>query len=99
MAPTPITPEHFAAELAREGFEPPVTVTREAGGMLGDHTHPFEAKALVLSGDIRIATARSERVYEVGDIFHLAAEEPHSEFYGLFGVQYLVGRKAPQATA
>lgn len=97
MPQTPMTPEQFAAELAREGFEPAITVTREAGGMLADHTHPFEAKALILSGDIRIATATSERVYEAGDIFHLAAQEPHSEFYGLFGVQYLVGRKTPAA--
>ncbi len=90
-----MTPEQFADELAREGFEPAVTVTREAGGMLGDPTHPFEAKALILSGDIRIATAMSERVYQAGDVFHLAAEEPHSEFYGMLGVQYLVGRKTP----
>jgi len=93
-----MTPEQFADELAREGFEPAVTVTREAGGMLGDHTHPFEAKALILSGDIRIATAASERVYQAGDVFHLAAEEPHSEFYGMLGVQYLVGRKTPAGT-
>jgi quercetin dioxygenase-like cupin family protein len=92
-----MTPEQFAEELAREGFEPAVTVTREADGMLGDHTHPFEAKALILSGDIRIATATSERVFQAGDIFHLAAEEPHSEFYGMLGVQYLVGRKTPPA--
>ena len=45
--------------------------------------------------DIRIATATSERVYQAGDVFHLAAEEPHSEFYGMLGVQYLVGRKTP----
>ena len=70
-----MTPEQFADELARAGFEPAVTVTREAGGMLGDHTHPFEAKALILSGDIRIATAASERVYQAGDVFHLAAED------------------------
>lgn len=84
-----MTPEQFAGR-GLEGFRPAVTVTREAGGMLGDHTHPFEAKALILSGDIRIATATSERVYQAGDVFHLAAEEPHSEFYGMLGVQYLV---------
>ena len=92
-----MTPEQFADELARAGFEPAVTVTREAGGMLGDPTHPFEAKALILSGDIRIATAALERVYQTGDVFHLAAEDPHSEFYGMLGVQYLVGRKTPAA--
>ena len=56
-----------------------------------------QAKALILSGDIRIATAASERVYQAGDVFHLAAQEPHSEFYGMLGVQYLVRRKTPPA--
>ncbi len=85
----------FTQTLVQDGFETPVTVAREAGGMLADHAHPFEAKALVLSGDIRIATATSERVYQPGEVFHLQAMEPHSEFYGMFGVTYLVGRKTP----
>lgn len=90
-----MTSEEFAQTLAREGFEHPVTVTRDAGGMLDDHTHPFEAKALILSGEIRIVTARAERVYGMGEVFHLQAQEPHSEFYGPAGVSYLVGRKSP----
>ncbi|MBV7542933.1 cupin domain-containing protein [Acidovorax sp. sic0104] len=85
--------ETFARALARDGFEPPVTVTREAHGKLDDHTHPFEAKALILAGEIRIVTEGSDRVYGVGDVFHLQAHEPHSEFYGPAGVNYLVGRK------
>ena len=92
-----MTPDQFASLLEQEGFEPAVTVTRDAGGMLADHTHPFEAKALILSGDIRIVTAAPERVYQTGEVFHLQALEPHSEFYGLVGVSYLVGRKTPPA--
>ena len=90
-----MTPDSFAAALEQKGFEPAVTITREGGGMLADHTHPFEAKALVLAGDIRIVTATLERVYQQGEVFHLQANEPHSEFYGMFGVSYLVGRKTP----
>lgn len=86
------TPQ-FAQLLAQEGFEPAVTVTREPGGMLAEHTHPFEAQALILAGEIRIVTAHGERVYRAGDIFHLAAHEPHSESYGPEGVRYLSGRK------
>lgn len=92
-----MTPDQFASLLEQEGFEPAVTITRDAGGMLADHAHPFEAKALILSGDIRIVTAASERVYQTGEVFHLQALEPHSEFYGLVGVSYLVGRKTPPA--
>ena len=86
--------EEFAQTLARDGFEPPVTVQREAHGMLAQHTHPFEAKALILAGEIRIAAQGAERTYRSGDIFHLPAHEPHTEHYGPEGVTYLVGRKA-----
>lgn len=85
--------QEFAQSLAQEGFEPAVSVIREAGGMLADHVHPFEAKALILSGEIRILTTGGERVYRAGEIFHLQAGEPHSEYYGPQGVSYLAGRK------
>ncbi|PIF92085.1 Cupin domain-containing protein [Acidovorax sp. 62] len=89
-----MAPDAFAQTLAVQGFEPPVTVQREAHGMLAQHTHPFEAMALILAGEIRIAAHGTERTYRSGDIFHLPAHEPHTEHYGPEGVTYLVGRKA-----
>jgi quercetin dioxygenase-like cupin family protein len=82
----------FARALAREGFPAPVTVTREAGA-LEEHSHPFEAKALILTGEIQIRIGDNERTYRAGDIFHLPAHVLHAERYGPNGVQYLVGRK------
>lgn len=85
--------KQFLKMVHSEGFKEVVRVTREPGAMLASHTHPFEAKALILDGEIRIATATDDRTYCAGDIFHLRAHEPHAEFYGRNGVQYLVGRK------
>lgn len=85
--------ETFIEALKNEGFAEVVTVVREAGGALDVHTHPFEAKALILHGELRILTGDAERLYRVGDVFHLQANESHSEHYGPDGVQYLVGRK------
>jgi hypothetical protein len=34
-------------------------------------------------------------VYRAGDVFHLLAETPHTEWYGAEGVRYLVGRRDP----
>ncbi|MDR3396213.1 MAG: cupin domain-containing protein [Pandoraea sp.] len=82
----------FEQALAREGFTELVTVTREAGD-LDVHAHPFEAKALILFGEIAIRVDGSERVYREGDVFHLPANVAHAERYGPAGVQYLVGRK------
>ncbi|GAA6120921.1 cupin [Acidovorax sp. FG27] len=85
----------FQRQLAEEGFDPAVRVEREADGRWDEHTHPFEAKALILSGEIRIRTgAGTDRTYREGDVFHLAHEEPHAEWYGPQGVVYLVGRRS-----
>ncbi len=84
--------ETFERSLAEEGFPEPVVVTREAGAM-EEHAHPFEAKALILAGEVHIRVAGEERLYRAGDVFHLGANELHAERYGPQGVQYLVGRK------
>ncbi len=85
--------EGFARELQREGFGSISTVTREPDGLLDTHIHPFEAKALILSGEITLVCQGQERCYRPGEVFHLAMAEPHSERYGPAGVSYLVGRK------
>ncbi|WP_217351246.1 hypothetical protein [Azoarcus sp. DN11] len=41
--------DEFMRRLREEGFEEFVTVEREPDGALDLHTHPFEAKALVLA--------------------------------------------------
>jgi quercetin dioxygenase-like cupin family protein len=88
-----MTHDDFIDRLAREGFQEVLTVRREAGGFLDTHAHPFEAKALVLEGELSIRTADAERRYRVGEVFHLPAQMPHAERYGPQGVSYLVGRK------
>lgn len=84
--------DDFERALARDGFTDLLTVTRAAGN-LDTHTHPFEAKALILSGEIALRVEGNERVYREGDVFHLSANEAHAERYGPEGVRYLVGRK------
>jgi quercetin dioxygenase-like cupin family protein len=83
----------FVAALAGEGFDEVVTVAREPDEALDVHAHPFEAKALILEGELTIRTGETEQRYRAGDIFHLRANEAHSERYGPAGVRYLVGRK------
>jgi len=83
----------FTESLTKEGFPDTVLVTREPNGEVGVHGHPFEAKALILEGEMSIRVGDEERAYHVGDVFHLAANEPHSERYGPEGVTFLVGRK------
>jgi quercetin dioxygenase-like cupin family protein len=85
--------DDFIEMLAREGFQTTVLVEREAGASLDDHAHSFEAKALILEGELTLCIAGKDTLYQVGDVFHLKANETHSERYGSEGVCYLVGRK------
>lgn len=88
-----MTYDDFVGRLQAEGFSTVVTVEREAGGGLDAHTHPFEAWALVLDGDIVISTNNTECRYAAGETFRLGANQLHTERYGPQGVRYLVGRK------
>jgi quercetin dioxygenase-like cupin family protein len=87
----------FRTSLATDRFDEAVEVHRPANEGLGIHTHEFEAKALIIQGelDIGIKDGNNDAIktYKVGDIFHLAANTPHTEKYGPVGVTYLVGRK------
>lgn len=86
-------PDRFTRELQHEGFDTLVSVTREPDVFLDTHTHPFEAKALILRGEITLVCQGQARQYRPGEVFHLARDEPHTEQYGPDGVTYLVGRK------
>jgi len=85
--------DSFTQELQREGYATITTVTREPDGFLDSHTHPFEAKALILDGEITLVCEGQARLYRPGEVFHLAQAAPHSERYGPAGVTYLVGRR------
>jgi quercetin dioxygenase-like cupin family protein len=85
--------EEFLGILAREGFAEAVTVKRDANAMLDVHEHPFEAKALILAGELTLRVGETDLIYQPGDVFHLRAHEAHAERYGADGVTYLVGRK------
>jgi len=83
----------FLDTLKAEGYAEPVLVQREPNARLDDHAHPFEAKALVLRGELRLHAGGEIKIYRAGDVFHLRRDEPHREQYGPEGVDYLSGRR------
>lgn len=85
--------EHFLQQLRAQGYTEVTTVTREPHGHLDTHSHPFEARALILDGEISICCNGHESLYCPGEVFHLGRDVPHTERYGPTGVRYLVGRR------
>ena len=87
-----MTPEAFERQMRQQGFET-VVVERPANGSLDLHTHPFEARALVLEGEITIVSEGRTQFCKAGEMFQLDANLPHTESYGPAGVRYLAARK------
>ena len=82
----------FEASLRNAGYEigtskgTPSKVTQA-------HSHDFDVRALVLSGELTLTTEGTSRTYRGGDIFEMPAGCVHSEQYGPDGSEALVGRR------
>jgi quercetin dioxygenase-like cupin family protein len=87
----------FEQSLTRDGF---TAVNREvAGNTINDtHSHPWDVRALVTSGDITLTVDGVATLYKAGDIFTMKAGCPHREVIGGAGVTYLAGRRDVHAT-
>ena len=88
---------HFEFALRREGFAverkllPPARCVPE-------HAHPFDVRALVLNGEITLTVEGIDYTYRAGDIFVMPAGHRHAETVGPEGVEYVVGRRAIDAS-
>jgi quercetin dioxygenase-like cupin family protein len=87
--------QDFEAQLKADNFDEIVTLEKPIGYAMGEHTHPFEAWALITQGDITLTVNDVSTTYGVGDVFRLPAKTPHHENAAPNGVTYLVGRKHP----
>jgi quercetin dioxygenase-like cupin family protein len=85
--------QDFEAQLKADNFGEIVTLEKPIGYAMGEHTHPFEARALITRGDITLTVNGVSTTYGVGDIFRLPAQTPHHEDASAHGVTYVVGRK------
>ncbi len=61
-----------------------------------EHTHPFDADAVVTAGEMWLIQGDAAQHLLPGDTFRLAAGTPHSERYGPQGATYWVARRHPR---
>lgn len=88
-----ISLETFTASALAEGFDEVIERRWPALTVLDAHTHPFALRALVMRGEMWLGVDNSERHLNVGDIFELDRDVPHSERYGSTGATYWVARR------
>ncbi|MGG5817244.1 cupin domain-containing protein [Falsiroseomonas sp. HW251] len=85
----------WEAGLARDGFAAALDRRMEAGQAVPEHSHPFDARLLILDGEFILTCQGETRRYGPGESFELAANIRHAEAFGPAGATYLVGRRAP----
>ena len=86
--------ETFRDQMLGAGYDQVLERVWAPGTVLDTHTHPFEANALVVQGEMWLADqGGAPRHLLPGDRFHLQPGVPHDERYGPEGATYWVARR------
>jgi quercetin dioxygenase-like cupin family protein len=86
----------FEADLRREGYQI-FYGGLKAGDVNPDHTHDWDARVMVIGGEITLARGGNSQTFRVGDSCAVAAGEMHAEYVGPQGVAFIAGRRAASA--
>jgi mannose-6-phosphate isomerase-like protein (cupin superfamily) len=82
----------FAAELRRDGFRP-IYASLRPNIREANHCHDFDARLLVLGGEITITRDNTPETFRAGQCCEVPAGCMHTEQVGPEGVAYLSGRR------
>ena len=86
----------FESALRQHGYLEVVDRRMEPSSFSPEHAHEFDARVLILEGEMTIIGNRAEQTYRAGDTFAMNAGRRHAQQGGPQGVQFLVGRRYPQ---
>ncbi|HSZ92733.1 MAG TPA: cupin domain-containing protein [Acetobacteraceae bacterium] len=84
----------FEAELQRDGYQIVVN-TMQPGATNPEHQHDFDARLLVVAGEMTIMAEDQRNTYNVGESFSMPHGCRHSEQAGPAGATYVAGRRKP----
>jgi len=84
----------FEAELLRDGYQVVVN-TMQPGAINPEHAHDFDARLLVVAGEMTTVIGDQRNTYKVGDTFAMTNGCRHSEHAGPEGATYVAGRRKP----
>jgi len=82
----------FEAELRRQGYQVFYGGLR-AGTVNPDHAHDWDARVMVIGGEITLTRGGKAETFRAGDSCAVAAGEIHAEHVGPQGVAYVAGRR------
>jgi len=86
----------FEAELQHKGREV-VTVTMQPNQVKAEHAHDFDARLMVIAGDMTVDFGDCRQTYTTGETFSVPLGHRHAEHAGPAGATYIAGRLMPAA--
>lgn len=89
----------FEAEAVARGYAPLLERRWVPGTTLDVHAHPFDARAVMVEGEMWLTVGSETRHLRAGDTFELDRQVPHSERYGDQGAVFWVARRSGQSAA
>jgi quercetin dioxygenase-like cupin family protein len=84
----------FESELVRDGYRV-VFGGMDPNQANPEHSHEFDARAMVLAGEITITRDGEPTTFRPGDSCTVPAGTPHAEQAGPQGVAYVAGYRTP----
>ena len=83
----------FESRARAQGYNEVLERRWEPSQVVPIHSHPFDASAVVVRGEMWLMVGDDTRHIGTGGTFELARDTPHSERYGSEGAVYWVARR------
>lgn len=83
----------FEREALAQGFDSVLERRWAPQTAVVEHTHPFDAKALMVAGELWLTVGTETQHLQPGDGFELLHDTPHAERYGTEGATFWVARR------
>jgi mannose-6-phosphate isomerase-like protein (cupin superfamily) len=83
----------FENDARGRGFDEVLERRWDADSVIPTHSHPFDASALVVQGEMWLTVGDQTQHLRAGDTFALSRGIAHDERYGSEGATYWVARR------
>ena len=83
----------FERRVRAQGYDQVLERKWEPGQVMATHTHPFDAQAVVVQGELWLTVGTCTSHIVRGGGFEIGRDTPHAERYGSEGAIFWVGRR------
>ena len=83
----------FETNWKRDGYLEVETIQRMPNVFRAPHAHPFDARGLILAGELTLTWEGQTQTFRVGETFDMPAGYMHSEQFGPEETTFLVARR------